>query len=94
MRSSLSLWSGLYRYKNIIPCIVFLNSLNAELNPICHLLALLVGATIVVVSRLRVKVKGLDNTHDAKSYVKFRAAGESIIFKQVLYTFRSSGLFH
>ena len=32
------------------------NPLNAELNPICHLLALLGGATIVVVSRLRVKV--------------------------------------
>src|SRR5215510_3445792 len=30
--------------------------LNAELNPICHLLALLGGATIVVISRLRVKV--------------------------------------
>ena len=30
------------------------NALNAELNPICHLLALLGGATIVVVSRLRV----------------------------------------
>jgi hypothetical protein len=33
---------------NIIP-------LNAELNPICHVLALLGGATIVDVSRLRVK---------------------------------------
>ena len=33
-----------------------LNPLNAELNPICHLLALLGGATIVVVSRLRVKL--------------------------------------
>ena len=31
------------------------NPLNAKLNPICHLLALLGGATIVVVSRLRVK---------------------------------------
>jgi hypothetical protein len=31
------------------------NPLNAELNPICHLLALLGGATIVVVSNLRVK---------------------------------------
>jgi len=31
------------------------NPLNAELNPICHFLALLGGATIVVVSRLRVK---------------------------------------
>jgi hypothetical protein len=34
-----------------------INTLNAELNPICHLLALLGGATIVDVSRLRVKVK-------------------------------------
>ena len=33
------------------------NPLNAELNPICHLLALLGGTTIVVVSRLRVKCK-------------------------------------
>jgi hypothetical protein len=33
-----------------------LNPLNAELNPICHLLALLGGATIVDVSRLRVKL--------------------------------------
>ena len=31
-----------------------INPLNAELNPICHLLALLGGATVVVVSRLRV----------------------------------------
>jgi hypothetical protein len=31
------------------------NPLNAELNPICHLLALLGGASIVVVNRLRVK---------------------------------------
>jgi hypothetical protein len=31
------------------------NPLNAELNPICHLVALLGGATIVVVSRVRVK---------------------------------------
>ena len=36
------------------PCCYF-NPLNAELHPICHLLALLGGATIVVVSRLRVK---------------------------------------
>ena len=34
-----------------------INPLNAELNPICHLLTLLGGATIVVVSRLRVKIK-------------------------------------
>jgi hypothetical protein len=36
-----------------------LNPLNVELNPIYHLLALLGGATIVVVSRLRVKEAGL-----------------------------------
>ena len=30
-------------------CIVHFNPLNSELNPICHLLALLGGATIVVV---------------------------------------------
>jgi hypothetical protein len=34
-----------------------LNPLNDELNPICHLLAILGGATIVVVSRLRVKLR-------------------------------------
>ena len=34
---------------------VLFNPLKAELNPVCHLLALLGGATIVVVSRLRVK---------------------------------------
>ena len=33
-----------------------INPLKAELNPICHLLALLGGTTIVVLSRLRVKV--------------------------------------
>ena len=37
-------------YHSLIP-------LNAELNPICHLLALLGGTTIVVVSRLRVKTR-------------------------------------
>ena len=36
------------------------NPLNAELNPICHLLALLGGATIVVISRLRVNLKKIN----------------------------------
>src|SRR5215471_13863864 len=35
-------------------CWFFMHPLNVELNPICHLLALLGGATILVVSRLRV----------------------------------------
>ena len=38
-----------------LKCMKWINPLNAELNPICHLLALLGGATILVVSRLRVK---------------------------------------
>jgi hypothetical protein len=37
-----------------------INPLNAELNPFCHLLALLGGATIVVVSRLRVNLRGFE----------------------------------
>ena len=36
---------------------ILINPLKAELNPVCHLLALLGGATIVVVSRLRVNIK-------------------------------------
>ena len=42
------------------------NTLNAELNPICHLLALLGGATIVVVSRLRVKYLDSILTNDGR----------------------------
>jgi hypothetical protein len=33
----------------------YFNPLNAELNPICHLLALLESATVVDLSGLRVK---------------------------------------
>ena len=48
---------GLTRIVPRVSLIKDFNPLNAELNPICHLLALLGGATIVVVSRLRVKLK-------------------------------------
>src|SRR5215468_1429590 len=44
-------------------CWFYMHPLNAELNPICHLLALLGGATIVVVSRLRVKKLHFNNIH-------------------------------
>ena len=37
--------------------LIQINPLNAELNPICQMLALLGGATIVVVSRLRVNTQ-------------------------------------
>ena len=49
------------------------NPLNAELNPICHLLALLGGATIVVVSRLRVKEQ-----NDACIGASFDGSGLSV----------------
>ena len=44
-----------FRDKETFTFTCIFNPLNAELNTICHLLALLGGATIVVVSRLRVK---------------------------------------
>jgi hypothetical protein len=53
------------------------NPLNAELNPICHLLALLGSATIVVVSRLRVK-EGLVP-------VKYSCHGLRIFYNSVSY---------
>jgi len=46
------------------------NPLNAELNPICHLLALLGGATIVVVSRLRVEKKNTNPILLTEYYVR------------------------
>ena len=63
-------WSATWSWRNL-PSVYFesktrshlekyvINLLNAELNPICHLLALLGGATIVVVSGLRVKAHAL-----------------------------------
>jgi len=44
----------LIKHKNVINHI---NPLNAELNPICHLLALLAAHHILHVSRIRVKVQ-------------------------------------
>jgi hypothetical protein len=43
-----------------------LNPLNAELNPTCHLLALLGAHHILQVSRIRVKVKKLRKSYDMK----------------------------
>ena len=45
----------LWEVAGILKTSVIINPLNTELNPICHLLALLGGATIVVFSRLWVK---------------------------------------
>jgi hypothetical protein len=52
-----------HKYITQIQCgknIKLVNPLNAELNPICHLLALLGSATIVVVSSLRVNMNLLN----------------------------------
>ena len=38
-------------------CNRYINPLNAELNPICHLLALLGAHHILHISRIRVKLK-------------------------------------
>jgi hypothetical protein len=46
---------GFLRLPREIMEFILINPLNAELNPICHLLELLGGPTIVVVSRFRVK---------------------------------------
>jgi hypothetical protein len=58
------------------------NPLNAELNPTCHLLALLGGATIVVVSRLRVKlrVRRPESIHvPIRVGAKFRTAKDLLV---------------
>ena len=52
-RSNTLTQDAIMRYKCIL---IFLNPLNAELNPILHLLALVAARHIVHVSRIRVKV--------------------------------------
>ena len=58
---------------------LYISPLNAELNPIYHLLALLGGATIVVVSRLRVNVQQLQKFY----FVHFRNLRLSYYSKKV-----------
>ena len=53
----------------MIGSVMTVNPLNAELNPICLLLSLLGGATIVVVSRLRVKVQAAVSLNKFKKYI-------------------------
>ena len=62
----------------------YFNPLNAELNPICHLLALLGGATIVVVSRLRVNI-----IHYSSTATVVRRTGLSVTLP-ILYTIKYS----
>jgi len=46
--------------RNLIFNSYFINPLNAELNPICHLLALLGAHHILHISRIRVNIKKSD----------------------------------
>src|SRR5215469_8988861 len=55
-------------------CWFHMHPLNTELNPICHLLALLGGATILVVSRLRVNSSLVIALQELKN--KWRSAEE------------------
>jgi hypothetical protein len=50
-------------YRDISWCLFF-NPLNTELNPICHLLALLGSHHILYVSRIRVKKKVFPNPYN------------------------------
>jgi hypothetical protein len=49
-----------------------INTLNAKLNPICHLLALLGAHHILHVSRIRVKEKSSSNRSIEKNETHFR----------------------
>jgi len=53
-------WTSLQGYRRFRPpafiATQYINSLNAELNPICHLLALLGAHPILHISRISVKV--------------------------------------
>jgi hypothetical protein len=61
------------------------NPLNAELNPICHLLPLLGGATIVVVSRLKVNYVFISFTNvflrEAISSLKFTLSDDRLVIE-------------
>ena len=50
-----SVWLILYSKPLDLKCMKWINPLNAELNPICHLLALLRAHHILHISRIRVK---------------------------------------
>jgi hypothetical protein len=63
----------LYYNTNLVSII---NPLNAKLNPICHLLALLGGHHILHVSRIRVKA--------------FKTLKKSYMFRSQLIIFRES----
>jgi hypothetical protein len=63
--------SNIDLFLNSILTLQLINLLNAELNPVCHLLALLGAHHILHVSRIRVKVflhKNLTTTHSCNTF--------------------------
>src|SRR5215469_15131851 len=74
-------------------CWFFMYPLNAELNPTYHLLALLGGATIVVVSRLRVNTERITKTSHSEA-LKIKILSKDLGRQRCLPRFllRQSGL--
>jgi hypothetical protein len=71
-----------------------INPLNSELNPICHLLALLECATIVDVSRLRVKqINYIIKTLKLKCQFQISQVGPRDEFHSVVFTKEITYLF-
>ena len=70
-----------------------INPLNAELNPICHLLALLGGANVVVVSRLRVKASRHHYTfiRSVKPAIRVRTLNTSVMRSDYLFCVTNRG---
>jgi hypothetical protein len=73
-----------------------INPLNAELNPICHLPELLGGATIVVVSRLRVKALHVVflpcYSHGLRLRPSYCFVLDNLFINQILYFLLSTAL--
>ena len=66
-----------------------INLLNAELNPICHFLALLGAHHILHVSRIRVKTASLHEVHSFHSTVCLRTGSQPLL-NPVTHRVRSS----
>jgi len=62
-----------------MPTLGIFNPLNAELNPICHLLALLGAHRILHVSRLRVKSTDRFNLKAADLFIPFMATRHEVL---------------
>jgi len=64
---------------------MWFNPLNTELNPICHLLALIGAHHILHVSRIRVKVNLLSINVDKTHYIQFKTKNKPVVWYCKLY---------